>query len=154
VQYRFNGKVTSATSKSSKFSRAGEVPGMFEILSVAHQQNMCETTVSDMKMKVHAIPSARVSHGEAIIENIREGEQAEIKFTLEGEPPFTFTYQRAELPTGRRPPKVAETHTVTGLMSKEYTVLSALEGTWTVTFISDKYCRYPPTQPDAKVENA
>lgn len=21
-------------------------------------------------------------------------------------------------------------------------------GTWTVTFISDKYCRYPPTQPD------
>ena len=68
-------------------------------------------------------------------------------FTLIGEPPFTFTYQRAELSTKKGSPgKVLETHTVSGVTTKEYSIFSALEGTWTVTFISDRYCRYPPAQ--------
>lgn len=84
------------------------------------------------------------------------GEQAEIVFTLIGEPPFTFTYQRSELGPHKRgkTPKVLETHTVTGVMTNEYSIYSALEGTWTVTFISDKWCRYPPAQVDTTVEKA
>ena len=53
-------------------------------------------------------------------------------FTLVGEPPFTFTYQRAELSTrkGAPPGKVLETHTVSGVTTKEYSIFSALEGTF------------------------
>jgi len=50
-------------------------------------------------------------------------------FTLIGEPPFTFTYQRAELQRSKhKTPKVLETHTVTGIMTNEYSIFSALEG--------------------------
>ena len=58
------------------------------------------------------------------------GDQAEIKFTLIGEPPFTFTYQRSEpsLKKGGKPGKVLETHTVSGVTGHEYSVFSALEG--------------------------
>ena len=59
------------------------------------------------------------------------GDQAEILFTLSGEPPFTFTYQRSELQTRKnsKPPKILETHTVTGVTTKEYSIYSSLEGT-------------------------
>lgn len=58
------------------------------------------------------------------------GDQAEIVFTLIGEPPFTFTYQRSEPSPkkGIKPGKVLETHTVTGVFTKEYSIFSALEG--------------------------
>ena len=58
------------------------------------------------------------------------GDQAEIVFTLSGEPPFTFTYQRSELQTKKnnKPPKILETHTVTGVTTKEYSIYSSLEG--------------------------
>lgn len=58
------------------------------------------------------------------------GDQAEIVFTLIGEPPFTFTYQRAEPSPkkGGKPGKVLETHTISGVMTHEYSVFSALEG--------------------------
>jgi nucleoporin POM152 len=60
------------------------------------------------------------------------GDQAEIVFTLVGEPPFTFTYQRSEpsLKKGGKPGKVLETHTVSRVMTHEYSIFSALEGTW------------------------
>lgn len=93
------------------------------------------------------------------------GDQAEIVFTLIGEPPFTFTYQRAEPSPkkGGKPGKILETHTVSSITMHEYSVFSALEGlqlifdlnllqmrfsagTWTVTSISDRYCRYPMLQ--------
>jgi len=88
------------------------------------------------------------------LQDIHEGDQAEIVFTLSGEPPFTFTYQRSELQAKKsnKPPKILETHTVTGVTTKEYSIYSSLEGTWTVTFISDKFCRYPPVSPDSTVE--
>ena len=58
------------------------------------------------------------------------GDQAEILFTLLGEPPFTFTYQRTELsPKKGVQGKVLETHTVSGVTTKEYSIFSALEGT-------------------------
>lgn len=58
------------------------------------------------------------------------GDQAEIVFSLIGEPPFTFTYQRAEPSPkkGGKPGRVLETHTVSRVYTKEYSVYSALEG--------------------------
>ena len=61
------------------------------------------------------------------------GDQAEIVFTLSGEPPFTFTYQRSDLQTKKsnKPSKILETHTVTGVTTKEYSIYSSLEGVLT-----------------------
>jgi len=109
--------------------------------------------VTDLRFKVHDLPSAQVGHGKKILQDIHEGDQAEIIFTLIGEPPFTFTYQRSELaPKKGGPGKVLETHTVSRVLTHEYSIFSALEGTWTVTSISDRYCRYPQGQPDLTVE--
>ena len=72
--YRFDGKSISATSKTPKFSRIAEKAGVFEVVGIAHQQAPCQTAVSDIRMRIHELPSARVSHGKNIIEDIREGE--------------------------------------------------------------------------------
>lgn len=86
--------------------------------------------MDNINFQVHGLPSAKVAHGHDFYENIHEGSQAQIVFTLMGEPPFTFTYQRSEAPTrkGAKPGKVLETHTVSGVMSHEYSIYSALEG--------------------------
>ncbi|TFK56721.1 hypothetical protein OE88DRAFT_1742463 [Heliocybe sulcata] len=154
IGYRVNGKSYTHETKVSPFSLIQQQAGEFAVTSVAHQNKMCKTAVTDLRYTVHPLPAAQVGHGKRIFQDIHEGDQAEILFTLIGEPPFTFTYQRAEPTTkkGGRPGKVLETHTVTGVTANEYSIFSALEGTWTVTFISDRYCRYPPAQVDKAVE--
>jgi len=123
------------------------------VTSIAHQAKMCKAAVADLRFRVHALPSAQVGHGKRIFQDIHEGDQAEIVFTLIGEPPFTFTYQRSEVsPKKGTVGRVLETHTVSRVQNKEYSIFSALEGTWTVTSISDKYCRYPPMQPEQVLE--
>ncbi|KAI0049256.1 hypothetical protein FA95DRAFT_1571322 [Auriscalpium vulgare] len=155
VGYRVNGKSHTQEAKVSPFSLALQQPGEFKITSIAHQQKMCKAVVTDLGYTVHSLPSAQVGQGKRIFQDIHEGDQAEIKFTLSGEPPFTFTYQRSELSTrkGGKPGKVLETHTVSGVTSNEYSIFSAMEGVWTVTFISDRHCRYPPVQ-DGNIDRA
>ncbi|KAH7916469.1 hypothetical protein BJ138DRAFT_475130 [Hygrophoropsis aurantiaca] len=149
IGYRINGKSYVQEAKVSPFSMLQQQTGEFTITSVAHQQKMCKAAVTDLQFAVHPLPSAQIGHGKRIFQDIHEGDQAEILFTLVGEPPFTFTYQRSEPSSkkGGKPGKVLETHTVSGVTTNEYSVFSALEGTWTVTSISDRYCRYP-SQPD------
>ncbi|THV07501.1 hypothetical protein K435DRAFT_959584 [Dendrothele bispora CBS 962.96] len=152
IEYRINGKSYTQEAKASPLSLLQKQPGEFTITSIAHQQKMCKNSITDLRFNVHALPSAEVAHGIPDITNIHEGEQAEIIFTLIGQPPFTFTYQRSELGSGKQgKPKILETHTVSRVFSNEYSIFSALEGIWTVTSISDRYCRYPP-QPDMAVE--
>ncbi|EIN13930.1 hypothetical protein PUNSTDRAFT_140355 [Punctularia strigosozonata HHB-11173 SS5] len=146
IGYRINGKSHSQNAIVSPFSLVQQQPGEFVVTSIAHQQQMCKTSVADLRYTVHPLPSAQVGHGKRILQDIHEGDQAEIVFTLLGEPPFTFTYQRAEtvnVKKAGRPGKVLETHTVSGVNTHEYSIFSASEGTWTVTFIADRYCRYP-----------
>jgi len=144
IDYSFNDEPHTATAKVPYFNRVADSAGTFAIHSLAHQSNKCRADVLDIKHTIRNIPSARVSEG---TRRIREGEQAEIIFTLTGEPPFTFTYQRTEIDTSRRgaPPRVLESHTISGVQNREYSVLSSQEGTWTVTFIADQYCKYPVT---------
>ena len=73
VSYQFDGRAISATSKTSKFSRVAEKAGIFEITGVAHQQASCQSKVSDMRFTVRDLPSARVSHGNIVYEDLREG---------------------------------------------------------------------------------
>ncbi|KAF8899024.1 hypothetical protein BD779DRAFT_1431977 [Infundibulicybe gibba] len=150
IGYRINGKSYTQEAKISPFSLLQQQSGEFTITSIAHQQKMCKAAITDLHFTVHPLPSARVGHGKRIYEDIHEGDQAEIVFTLIGEPPFTFTYQRSEPSSkkGGKPGKILETHTVSRVLANEYTIFSALEGTWTVTSISDRYCRYPHVQPD------
>ncbi|KAG6841771.1 hypothetical protein C0991_007100 [Blastosporella zonata] len=154
IGYRINGKSYTHEARLSPFSLVQQQPGEFTITSIAHQQKLCKAAVADLQFKVHPLPSAQVGHGKRIYQDIHEGDQAEIVFTLIGEPPFTFTYQRSELGSKKngKPGKILETHTVSRVMTNEYSVFSALEGTWTVTSISDRYCRYPSAQPDLGTE--
>ncbi|OCH96431.1 hypothetical protein OBBRIDRAFT_718237 [Obba rivulosa] len=155
IGYRINGKSYTQEAKKSPFSILQQQPGEFTVTSIAHQQKMCKTAVTDLRYNVHPLPAARVGHGQRIVQDIHEGDQAEIVFTLIGEPPFTFTYQRTELTTKKGAQgKVLETHTVSGVTTNEYSIFSALEGTWTITFIADRYCRYPPAPPDGLAEKS
>lgn len=149
IGYKVNGKQHTQEAKSSPFYLVQQQPGEFVINSVAHQQKRCKAAVADLRFNVHQLPSAQVGHGKRIIQDIHEGDQAEILFTLIGEPPFTFTYQRSESTTrkGQRG-RVLETHTVSRVNTHEYSIYSALEGTWTIVSIADKHCRYPPLQQD------
>ncbi len=81
--YRFNGRTISATSKVPKFSRVAEKPGVFEIISIAHQQASCQSEVSDIRMNIRQLPSARVSHGKNIVDDLREGRYTSIKNVLQ-----------------------------------------------------------------------
>ncbi|KAF9225491.1 hypothetical protein BS17DRAFT_801515 [Gyrodon lividus] len=148
IGYRINGKSYMQEAKTSPWSIVQQRSGEFTVTSIAHQQKMCKAAITNLHMNIHPLPSAQVGHGKRIYQDIHEGDQAEIVFTLIGEPPFTFTYQRAEPSPkkGGKPGKVLETHTVSGVTTHEYSVFSALEGTWTVTSISDRHCRYPSLQ--------
>jgi nucleoporin POM152 len=128
-RYTINGKARTQDVKQSPFIQSLQTAGEFKITSIAHQQKMCKTSVADLRYTVHELPSARVGQGKRIIQDIHEGDQAEIVFTLIGEPPFTFTYQRAENSNKKgKPGKVLETHTVSGVTTSEYSIYSALEG--------------------------
>ncbi|KAJ8084484.1 hypothetical protein PM082_003254 [Marasmius tenuissimus] len=153
IGYRINGKPYTQEAKTSPFALLQQQPGEVVVTSIAHQQKMCKASITDLRFNVHPLPSAQVGHGKRIYQDIHEGDQAEIVFTLKGEPPFTFTYQRAELSSrSGKQGKVLETHTASRIFSNEYSIFSALEGTWTVTSISDRYCRYPPTSADASAD--
>ena len=128
-RYRINGKSYTQEAKISPFAIAQQQPGEFSVASIAHQNKMCKSAVSDLRYTIHPLPSARVGQGNRFEQDIHEGDQAEIIFTLVGEPPFTFTYQRAELtPKKGQQGKVLETHTVSGVTTREYSIFSALEG--------------------------
>ncbi|CEH17446.1 hypothetical protein CBOM_03487 [Ceraceosorus bombacis] len=143
IEYAFAGKTIRTTSNEARFSRFAEHPGTLQIKSVAHERSKCERDVrgmGGMSKVVHALPKIRISQGRHYIQDLPEGNQAEINFHLEGEPPFSFTYSRTE-PIDRNPrPRVLETHTVTNVQQTTYTLRTSQEGTWSVSWLQDKHC--------------
>jgi nucleoporin POM152 len=71
--YDINGKSYSQEAKVSPFSVAQQQPGLFTVTSIAHQQKMCKAAVTDLRFKVHDLPSAQVGHGKKILQDIHEG---------------------------------------------------------------------------------
>lgn len=144
VSYEWDGAPSTVKSKASLFSRVAEEEGRFAITEVSHHSQQCPSAV-DIRRIVHPIPSASVSEGDTYIEDIREGDQAEIRFTFVGTPPFTFTYEvrsrtegdiadglqrRENLPRVRSHElgRVLERHTVTDVHDYEHSIYSSLEG--------------------------
>ncbi|CAA22435.1 nucleoporin, transmembrane ring glycoprotein subunit Pom152 [Schizosaccharomyces pombe] len=143
VEYEFNGVTQHATSDSHILTRLIELPGVVAMKSISDHGSHCKSYINPpIEQIVHDIPTVRISNGKDVIENIHEGDQAEISFHFTGTPPFSFSYARRALGK-KRPGKVLETHTVTGINEYEYKVLSSVEGVYTVLSVQDKYCRYP-----------
>lgn len=137
ITYSFEGKEKVVSGLTSpRFSRIAQQPGRMQIHSVSHQKRRCETSVSGLYKVIHDIPSVKVSD---ITEDIEEGSSAEVTFDLIGTPPFTFTYTRSDA-SGHA---ILETHTVTGLEDRRYTIYAAEEGMFQTTYVKDKYCEYP-----------
>lgn len=146
VSYDFNGESAQAAVTSAEFSRIAERRGVLEIKSVAHQQNQCRRDINarishDMVKTIHDLPSVRISEGTHFVEDLREGNQAEIILHLQGVPPFSFTYQRSEPVDTHARPKVLETNTVSGILQDKYSIWAAVEGTWSVTWLQDRWCQ-------------
>ncbi|EPY51636.1 nucleoporin Pom152 [Schizosaccharomyces cryophilus OY26] len=143
IDYEFNGNKKHAKSNQHIFTRIAEFPGLVTMKSISDQGSPCRAELDPpIQNQVYDIPTVRVSDGGEVIENIHEGDQAEISFHFTGIPPFSFTYCRRAI--GRKGPgKILEMHTITGIYDYEYKVLSSTEGVYTVLSVQDKYCRYP-----------
>lgn len=145
VHYSFDGKSSTASNiRSPIFSRVAEKPGIMEIKSVAHQSNKCQRVLSGredgMTKVIHDLPRVRLKDGSHFIEDLREGGSTELVFSLSGEPPFSLTYQHLEAVDTYTTPRVLESQTVTGIMSHEYRIHTAIEGTYRVSWLKDRWC--------------
>ncbi|UZJ56926.1 hypothetical protein CBS101457_006246 [Exobasidium rhododendri] len=143
VAYAFEGITSHATVRTSTFSRIAEKPGKLQIKSVAHQQSKCQNIVGDqigMTKIIHALPSVHVKEGRHYIEDLREGNQAEIVFKLQGVGPFSFSIQRTQAIDRFQRPVVLESHTITDIHESSYSLFTADEGTWSVTWLRDRFC--------------
>ena len=75
IEYDFNGKRNVAKSSNPIFSRIAEKNGNLTIVSVADRASTCKTFIPPGKMEkfIHELPSVKISGGNHVIENIREG---------------------------------------------------------------------------------
>lgn len=156
IRYSFNGVELQSQERSTQFVRVASEPGFITIDTIQDSLSQCvvnftlpsmEQERERLSLTIHPIPSVTVSQGNYIIEDIHEGDQAEVVFTFEGTPPFSLTYVRTEDTdtngsSGRdqRRPQVVETHKVTDIFEYEYRVLTSLQGTYEAIEISDAFC--------------
>ena len=155
IQYTFNDVVLKSQEHTSQFVRLASEPGLITIDAIEDSTSQCLVNftkpgmrheLEKLSLNVHPIPSVTVSQGNYVIEDIHEGDQAEVIFSFEGTPPFTLTYVRTEDvdsdnegATLRRP-QVVETHKVTDIYAYQYRVVTSLQGTYEAIEISDAYC--------------
>ncbi|KAK9465027.1 hypothetical protein V1512DRAFT_277777 [Lipomyces arxii] len=141
IEYEFNGRRQRATT-NSPFSRLASTPGNFTITSVKDSASNCKVFVhGDLTKIVHDVPTVRVSEGTSIIQDIHEGDRAEIVFHLSGTPPFTFTYTRSERVGRSSRERVLETHTISDVHENSYSIFTSMEGAYEAISVEDRYCR-------------
>lgn len=159
LHYNFQGKSRTATVKETTFRRTAETPGNFSITSIKDSASACRATVRDVGRIIHDLPRVSVSKGKSVRYDIHAGGSVDVLFEFQGEPPFTFTYERREAPrvrpgsgSGRggshgageevgRPGRVLGTKTLTS-DSRKMTVAETQEGSYEVVAVSDRWCRY------------
>ncbi|KAJ2684191.1 hypothetical protein GGH99_004126 [Coemansia sp. RSA 1285] len=148
VGYVYNGaaRTVSAAAKRRVFRRLADVPGNFTLARVCHQDDgpsgngCCSDFDAGLSYAVHDVPRVRVSGGRDVHQDVMEGDTGDIRLDLVGTPPFSFTWQRRALGASG---KILESHTVADLNASSYTITTAAEGTFEVTFVQDRYCQYP-----------
>ncbi|KAI8622475.1 hypothetical protein BC830DRAFT_1162930 [Chytriomyces sp. MP71] len=126
-------------------------PGTVTITGVCNHMNCC-TRPSNLTNVIYNLPSAIVDGGKDVVEDIREGDETVIKIDFLGEPPFSFTYARRDLPgssavagkaSKKAVPKAEETFTITNIESDHYEITTNQEGLFHVTAVYDKHCGFP-----------
>lgn len=152
INYEFNGVQLKSQERSSQFVRLASDPGIISIDSIQDSLSQCKVDFTEPSMEqefnklsltIQPIPSVTVSQGNYVVEDIHEGDQAEVVFTFEGTPPFALTYVRTEDTDGNandRSSQVVETHKVTDIYDYEYKVITSLQGTYEAIEISDAFC--------------
>lgn len=152
IRYQFNGIQLRSKEDSSQFVRLASEPGVISINSISDSTSQClvnftmanmKTDFNSLSLLIHPIPSVTVSQGEYLVEDIHEGDQAEVIFSFEGTPPFSLTYVRTEESSSSKmkgKPHVVETHRVTDIFEYEYKVKTSLQGTYEAIEIADSFC--------------
>ncbi|SCV05222.1 LANO_0H02740g1_1 [Lachancea nothofagi CBS 11611] len=152
IKYDFNGVSLKSKERTSQFVRLASEAGKISISSLQDSASQCvvnfmkpgmERQFEDLSLEIHPIPSVTVSRGDYIVEDIHEGDQAEIIFSFEGTPPFSLTYVRTEEADdkrGNRRPQIVETHKVEDIYAYEYRTFTSLQGRYEAIAISDAFC--------------
>ncbi|KAJ8099904.1 hypothetical protein POJ06DRAFT_254849 [Lipomyces tetrasporus] len=141
IEYEFNGKRQRAKT-NSPFSRLASTPGNFTITSVKDSASSCKVAVhGDLTKLIHDVPTVKVSEGTSIIQDIHEGDRAEIVFRFSGAPPFALTYTRSEKIGRSSRELVLETHTISDIEEDTYSIYTSMEGVYEAISIEDRYCR-------------
>ncbi|KAA1138326.1 hypothetical protein PGTUg99_030566 [Puccinia graminis f. sp. tritici] len=129
------------------------------------QNDVCNSKLK-FERSVKPLPVVKISSGRYFIEDIREGDQSEITFTFEGTPPFSFTYIRTvsdesssstsslkkssenskikNYDNKKGGERILESKTITDIYEYSYSIFTKQEGTWSVTFVQDAFCSFPP----------
>ncbi|KAK9479247.1 hypothetical protein V1514DRAFT_305271 [Lipomyces japonicus] len=142
IEYEFNGKRQRATTHSS-FTRIASDPGNFTITSIADGASHCKVYLhgDELTKIIHDVPTVKVSEGTSIIQDIHEGDRAEIVFKFSGTPPYSFTYTRSEKIGRSGKERVVETHTVADVHEDSYSIWTSMEGVYEAMSIEDRYCK-------------
>ena len=129
--------------KNRNFYLRFSKPGLLQVHEVCHGQmdsDSCCVTTQNWQFSVHALPSAHVSGSTGSKDaTIRQGDAATMKIDFQGEPPYSFTYSRTAYDSGHE----LDSHAVNNITESSYELAITQPGRFTVTSISDKYCRYP-----------
>ncbi|KAK9460066.1 uncharacterized protein V1516DRAFT_678824 [Lipomyces oligophaga] len=154
VEYEFNNKRQRATVSTTSFTRVASAPGIFRILSVKDAASTCKQVIGDagldeegaalaemLTKEVHEVPTVLVSEGSMITHDIHEGDRAEIVFSLAGSAPFSFTYTRSEQIGRGNKFRVLETHTVSEVLSNQYSIYTSMQGVYEAISVEDRFCR-------------
>jgi hypothetical protein len=132
-------------------------PGRMQIKSVCHvqlpagnkqsefedqpqdQHWCCQKDVPLINHVAHPIPTVKLNAGSHGSDVIREGHQSQTTLAFTGTPPFAVTYVRRSPQTGR----VLDSYSLAEIHGYEHALTVDQGGTFQVTSIQDKYCRYP-----------
>ena len=140
IFYSWKGKERKASS-GAIFNRIAEEAGSFIITGVSDAASECRALVDDVTKTIHALPRAKIARGKDLSTDIHEGGEVEMTFELVGEPPFEFTYTRAEL--GRRGGDaggaVLETKTER-TDGHSFRVMASEEGIYEIISVRDRWC--------------
>lgn len=158
VYYKFNDNSRKA-DVGHEFRRLAAKPGQLSIEALQDSSaSKCMVNYTfapqkydDLKLQIYDIPSVEISHGDAIIKSLHEGDQAEIVFKFTGVPPFEVTYVRTlavndnkkskKKTDGRGRRKLVDQKTIKDIWDYEHIEVVNLEGTYDAIFIKDAYCQ-------------
>ena len=140
VEYEFQGKRRKAKASNRYFTRIADSAGVLSIVSVADDASHCRVSVRGIEKRIHSLPAAWLDYSNSV-EDIHQGDQADLVFKFSGTPPFSLTYARMITDKWSKKEVIAETHRVHGIDGFVYRTAVSQSGIYRVLSVSDKFCR-------------